>query len=180
MRHTAILLTAIVVGCSSSSGNGSGGSSGGACSPVSPHACFDTCNPCTHTGITTAQVAGVVNAPVVEQDTSKNGGRNCAFQQNDSIGAPLVQVAFDSDIDDATFKGICNGTPVAGETITPVTGVGDAACSVTVTATSETELVFEKGCWAYQVSVQGPAAQFPQSTIEADEKTLALDILPSL
>ncbi len=26
-----------------------------------------------------------------------------------STGAPLVQVAFDSDIDEATFKSICNG-----------------------------------------------------------------------
>jgi hypothetical protein len=177
----------LVTGCSSGSGAGngggssSGGGSTGACSPVSPNACFGSCNPCTHTGLTEAQVQAVVGAPVVEEDTSQNGGRNCAFSQNDQYGFPIVLVGFDSDIDDATFKSVCNGTPLAGETITPVTGVGDLACSIKVGSGSPPILHFEKGCWGYMVEVQGSMTHpYTDATIEADEKTLALEILPKL
>jgi hypothetical protein len=96
----------------------------------------------------------------------------------------MLQVLVYTNINDVGFQGTCHPSGMtAGITVTPESGVGDAACSVQAQGVAP-DLTFEKGCWAYEISIQGLAGQAPAgqsaATVLAQEKALALDALPNL
>jgi hypothetical protein len=187
-RNAWVILVAAVIGCSSSSGSsgtaagggggGTGGAGGGCPAGASPNACFGTCNPCTR--LTDAQVNAAVGVTVSPGSQYPDGGggdsHSCTWIQY----TPLVQVLLDSNVNADTFSKICGAPSGGGLTVTPVAGVGDSACYTQIQGLGGPILNFERGCWGYSLSISGPSAQFPDATMEADEKTLALDALPNL
>ena len=91
------------------------------------------------------------------------------------------QVDFDSNMDAQTFTDLC--TPASGDAsaaviVTPVSGVGDGACFNSLPGLSGPILIFLKGCWSYSVAVTDSTST--DATIEAQEKTIALDAIPNL
>jgi hypothetical protein len=158
-------------------GGGSGDAAPGSesCTP-SPNACADGCNPCTR--LSDAQVAMVVGQSVKGQWN----GDVCEWDFADAQGDLSFAVALHVNTDYRTFEDECHpgGAPVAGITVTPVTGVGDDACTITTTIGSlgSFDLSFLKGCDAYAVSIVGPVGKSPpfsDAMVQAFEKTLALD-----
>jgi hypothetical protein len=91
---------------------------------------------------------------------------------------PNDQVQFTANIH-ATDTG-CDetGGADAAVVVTPVSGVGDVACYQQIVGLGTPLLSFSKGCWAYQTAVSGDGVS--DATAEADEKALALALLPSL
>jgi hypothetical protein len=181
-----LVTTLLAAACSGASGgaDGGGGGSSGSCSPISPHACSGECDSC---GILTrAQVSAAVGASVAAGDNSGDP-HSCDFIMSDSNGLPVIQVLVGSNVNAQTFDAICHAPsdPASGLKIVPVTGVGDDACYEVPTSMAgdlidPIILNFEKGCWAYSVTVTGPSKEFSEATIEADEKKLALDAVPNL
>jgi hypothetical protein len=178
-----MLLTA----CSNDTSKGGGHDGGasttaGACgTPVSSNACPDGCNPCTR--LSDAQVAAVVGKPAVKGTWDSDA---CLWDFGDPLSTGSFEVGFHINTDYATFEDLCHpGGSVTGITVTPVTGVGDDACYLATPAGSlgAFELNFLKGCWAYSMTIAGPAGQsspFSDTTLQADEKALALDAVPNL
>ena len=167
-------------GCSSSGGgntgtggSGGGGGAGGACVD-SPAACHDTCDPCTK--LTAAQVSTAVGLTVLQGNSYD--AHACAWEQDNSNGLPTFPVQFTANIH-ATDTG-CNqvGGAEAGVVVTPVSGVGDVACYQQIVGLGTPLLSFSKGCWAYTIAVSGNGVT--DGTAEADEKALALTVLPNL
>ncbi len=175
----ATLLAASASGCGSGSGPGPG-TSGGACTTFSPNACTDGCNPCSR--LSDAQVAAVIGTSTVGQWDSDA----CLWEYDDAQGYPLFEVSFLINSNYATFEDFCHPADPVGDpyTVTPVSGVGDDACYLTTSIGAlGSEIDFLKGCWAYSVSINGPAGQSPpfsDATVQIDEKTLALDAVPNL
>ncbi len=179
------MVMAAAAGCSSSGGGspgtgGSGGSggagaggSGGACTD-SPNACHDTCDPCTR--LTAAQVSTATGVTVVQGNSYD--GHACAWEMDNSSGLPTFQVQFTANIH-ATETG-CDavGGADAGVIVTPVGGIGDLACTQQIVGLGTPLLAFSKGCWAYEMAVSGDGVS--DATAVADEKALALAVLPSL
>jgi hypothetical protein len=92
-------------------------------------------------------------------------------------------VSVDVNINVETFEGICHpkGTvPDGGISVTAAPGVGDDACFVQIEGLGSPDLTFLKGCWAYTISIFSTTNPPPDATVEAAEKTLALDALPNL
>lgn len=102
----------------------------------------------------------------------------CAWEMDNSFGLPTFQVQFTANIH-ATETG-CDetGGADAGVVVTPVSGVGDAACYQQIVGLGTPLLSFSKGCWAYEIAVSGNGVS--DATAEADEKALALVVLPNL
>ena len=185
-----IVLLAAVAGCSSSgsAGGGSGGaggtsatSSGSCTSAAASKGCFGSCDACTV--LTQAQVTAAVGVSV---DAGDNAGddHSCDWAHNDSSGIPDTQVSVDVNINTETFEKICHPTGAladAGISVTAAPGVGDDACFVQIQGLGSPDLTFLEGCWAYTISILATTSPPPaDATIEADEKTLALDALPNL
>jgi hypothetical protein len=174
---------AAAAGCSSSGGGSAGtggsgggagtGGTGGACTD-SPGACHDTCDPCTK--LTAAQVSTAVGVTVMQGNSYDSHA--CAWEMDNSSGLPTFQVQFTANIH-ATETG-CDtaGSADAGIIVTPVSGVGDMACYQQLVGLGTPLLAFSKGCWAYEMAVSGDGVS--DATAEADEKALALAVLPSL
>ncbi len=148
---------------------------------MSPKDCEDGCNPCSR--LSDAQVAGVVGRPAVQGQWD---GDACIWDFGDGQDGSF-EVIFHINTDYATYQDECHpsGAPVNGITITPVSGVGDDACTITtpVGSLGTFETRFLKGCSAYGVSITGPAGKpppFDDATAKAYEKALALDAVPNL
>jgi hypothetical protein len=156
-----------------SAGGGSAGGGSGACVD-SPNACHDTCDPCSK--LTAAQVSTAVGLTVVQGKSYD--GHACEWEQDDSSGLPTFQVEFTANIH-ATDTG-CDevSNPDAGLIVTPVSSVGDLACYDQIVGLGPPLISFSKGCWAYTIAVSG--GDITDSAAEADEKALALAVLPSL
>jgi hypothetical protein len=180
---------AAAAGCSSSGGGspGTGGSgggggagatggaggSGGACTD-SPNACHDTCDPCTK--LTAAQVSTATGVTVVQGNSYD--AHACAWEMDNSSGLPTFQVQFTANIH-STETGCSEASNAdAGVIVTPVSGVGDMACYQQIVGLGTPLLAFSKGCWAYEMAVSGDGVS--DATAEADEKALALAVLPNL
>jgi len=190
MRGLIIAALAVAVGCSSSGGSaggtgGSGGAgvtgtggSGGACT-ASPNACHDACNPCTK--LTQAEVTAAVGLMVGPGDNS-NDSHACHFEHDDTGGSPTLQVDFTANMDAQTFADICHNEVAAatdaGFIITPISGVGDDACTTALPGLSQPILMFLKGCWSYSVAVTSYGVS--DTTIVSQEKAIALDAIPNL
>jgi hypothetical protein len=182
-RRVIVLALAALAACSSSGGAGTadGGASASACTTaVANKGCFGTCDSCTL--LTQAQASAGVD---VALNAGDNGGdpHSCDWEHLDTSGIPDVQVIVQSNINARTFEDICHPRGVvvdAGITVTAVSGVGDDACYVQLQGLGGPDLNFLKGCWAYTISIAGPAGQFDDATIEADEKRLATIMLPAL
>ena len=169
----------VVVACSSSGAKGSSGTGGGsgACT-ASPGACHDTCDPCTR--LTQSQVSAAVGIMVGPGDNSSDS-HQCHFEHDDSGGLPDLQVDFDSNMDAQTFADVCKPVSAdagSGIVVTPVSGVGDAACYTSGTGMSGPILNFLRGCWSYSVAVTDGTST--DATIECQEKAIALAALPNL
>jgi hypothetical protein len=171
----------LLVACSSGNGTDAGvGTTGGQCATaVSANACIDGCNPCTR--LTDTQVAAVVG----QSATGTWNGDTCEWVYNDAQGNLSFEVSFGVNDDYATFEDFCH--PPAGDdpyTVTPVSGVGDDACYLTTSAGAlGSELTFLKGCWAYDLTINGPVGTpppFSDAMVQTDEKALALDAVPTL
>jgi hypothetical protein len=178
----ATLLVACSGGGGGTGGTGGTGASGAACgTAMSANACIDGCNPCTR--LSDAQVTAVVG----QAATGKWNGDVCEWDFFDAQGNVSFGVSLGVNDDYGTFEGFCHPTVADGGlfTVTPVSGVGDDACYLTTSAGAlgSFQLVFIKGCWAYDVSVVGPAGSSPpfsDATVQADEKALARDAVPNL
>jgi hypothetical protein len=180
-RWVVLAAVAVAAGCSSGGGSGATGGSGGtgaggtggACVD-SPNACHDTCDPCTK--LTAAQVSTAVSVTVM-QGTSYDA-HACAWETDNASGLPTFQVQFTANIH-ATDTG-CDetGGADAGVVVTPASGIGDVACYQQIVGLGTPLLSFSKGCWAYQMAVSGDSVS--DTTAEADEKALALAVLPNL
>lgn len=204
-------LAALAIGCGDSGGNGasSGGSDsgssrdggsadkggdkggntggsgkasgGGSCgTAVSSNACPDGCNPCSR--LSDAQVAKVVGQPAVKGQWDSDA---CLWDFNDDKGDPSFEVGFHINTDYATFEDICHPGSMLGFKVTPVSGVGDEACYLETQFGSlgSFELNFLKGCWAYSISVAGPAGKAPpfsDASARDYEKALAIDAVAKL
>jgi hypothetical protein len=157
-------------GCSSSSGEPSTGD-GGACTASSaPSAgCDGTCDPCSL--LTAAQVSAAVGHQV-GPGSNTGDAHVCLWHYQSSVNGILVQLT--TNIDDATFQSLCSESG-NGIVNTPVTGVGDHACSNNADGLSAT-LNFEKNCWGYSVVItESGNLNFPYSTAVAEEKTLGIE-----
>ncbi|HXJ23205.1 MAG TPA: hypothetical protein VMT03_23515 [Polyangia bacterium] len=187
MRDLLIAVIAVAVGCSISGGTAGGtggaggagtGGSGGACT-ASPNACHDACNPCTK--IAQSQVTAAVGVSVGVGDNS-NDSHACHFEHDDGSGLPTLQVDFTANMDAQTFADICHNevsaATDAGFIITPISGVGDDACTTALPGLSQPILMFLKGCWSYSVAVTSYGISDP--TIVSQEETIALAATPSL
>lgn len=184
---TLATATVLFAACSGGGGGGNGPGSdggtilGGACAtPLSSKACVDGCNPCTR--LSDAQVAAVMGGSSVGQWD----GDACLWEYDDAQGNLSYEVSLIVNNDYATYQDLCHPAVTAGDpyTVTPVSGVGDDACYLTTSIGAlGSELDFLKGCWAYQVSVNGPAGHSPpfsDAVVQADEKSLALAAAPNL
>lgn len=177
--HRRVILTAAVA-LAACSGGGAGTADGGAGSctaAIANKGCFGTCDSCTL--LTNDQANAGVD---VALNAGDNGGdpHSCDWEHLDATGVPDVQLIVETNINATTFQGICHpaGAPDAeGLTITPVSDVGDDACFVQGQGLGGPDLTFRKGCWAYSLSIGGSPSQFPDATIEADEKRLATNII---
>jgi hypothetical protein len=90
-----------------------------------------------------------------------------------------LTVYLSTNIDPPSFERTCGGTPGPGRTLVPASGVGDTACYTLIADGLGTDLTFQKNCWAYELSISATGtltSMFTQDTIEADEKTLALQV----
>ncbi len=168
---------ALIAACSSSSGGSGDGGSGGTCT-ASPHACFDTCNPCSI--LTQSEVAAIVNVAVAAGDNSTDP-HMCQYIYSDSSGLPALQVLIYTNINSQTFSQVCHPPSSsfdAGIVLTPVSGVGDDACYLSGGGNVWPDLNFEKGCWAYEIAVFGN--MLSGATEQGYEKSIALAMLPKL
>jgi hypothetical protein len=179
-----VAMAALLSACSSGGGkpgNGSDSGSGGLCpTAVSPNACVDGCNPCTH--LSDAQVAAVVG----QSTTGFWNGDVCEWDYYDGQGNISFGVTFGVNYDYATFEDFCHPADPANDpyTVTPVSGVGDDACYMFTSAGAlGSDLQFLKGCWSYDMVIVGPVGHSPpfsDATVQAYEKMLALDVVPTL
>jgi hypothetical protein len=172
---------ALVVACSGSSGSGNSGGGGGGGGAGGGGSGAQGA-PCTL--LTQAQVAAALGVQVNAGVPSDNAPFHYCMWVNVNQGPGntsgiygFTLVAVDGAVD---FAAQCNGPPGPNETIVPVSGVGDAACYDELTNVG-VDLRFEKGTSSYTSEVN-PAGTFtgPPSTIEPQEKTLALEALANL
>jgi len=111
---------------------------------------------------------------------------NCDWSHDDTSGIPDLQVIVGANVNAMGFHDICHpkALPDAGLTVTAVSGVGDEACLVQLQGLGGPVLNFIEGCWAYSIAIEGLATTgttgLSDTTIEADEKALALAALPNL
>jgi hypothetical protein len=172
-----IAAATLLVACSGGNDQGAG-TTGGVCMPAPlGNACIDGCNPCTR--LADQQVAAVIGQSATGQ---ANDGA-CKWDYDDAQGNLSFEVSFWVGYDDEMFQNFCHLPPAENIfAVTPVSGVGDDACYLSTPAVGS-GLNFLKGCWAYQINIEGPtgqAAPFPDAMVQADEKALALDALPNL
>jgi hypothetical protein len=177
-------MAALLAACSSGGGgksDGGTGTTGDVCgTAVSPNACTDGCNPCSR--LSDSQVAAVFGQSVAGQWD----GNACEWAYYDAQDNLSFAVDFHVNDDYSMFQGYCHSSYGDADiyTVTPVTGVGDDACYLTTgIGMIGSELTFLKGCWAYEININGPAGQAPpfsDATVQADEKVLALAALPNL
>jgi hypothetical protein len=143
--------------------------------------CNDTSCPCTL--LTQDQVSAALGVTVGAPDngTGKGGDpHSCVWTyQAAAPSTDKVTVYLTTNIDPPSFESTCDNKATNGLTITPVSGVGDVACYTIVADMLGTNLTFQKNCWAYTVSIAATGtltSMFTNDTIEADEKTLAMEI----
>jgi len=169
LEYSLIGLTLCVAACSSSSpANGGTGGGGG-----------EAGNACVL--LTQDQVSQDVGVSVGGGDST--GDPHLCLWSWDDPNDPLsiVNVIIMNNISLSTFDEGVNGSG-GGLTFTPVSGVGDGAHYVDAGVLG-TSLDFKKGnlVFSTSVSAMGSAqSQYSMTTIQADEKTLALDVLSSL
>jgi hypothetical protein len=184
-RVFAIVLLAVLAGCSSSStsNNGGSGGGGGSCT-VSPNQCLgpgnDTCNPCSK--ITDAQASTAVGGLTLTPGTQN--WNSCGWNENDANGNLLLAVAFTVGDDPRVIFGpdsVCSPPAGSGFNTLPLSGVGDEACYAQEPLYGWT-LQFLKGCAAYDVTIApGPGKPaIPDAQQQAEEKALALDAIANL
>jgi hypothetical protein len=175
-------------GTSASAGKESadgGAEAGGPCSSpsdVSPHACLQSksCNPCTR--ISDAQATAAVGG--LSLTSGQPSGGACEWDHDGASNIPTVIVQFDAAQDYATFESECHPSvaPPSGITVMPVSGVGDDACFVQIPAPPGWSLEFLEGCASYTVTILnvGQPAMLTDAQIQAYDRALALDAIPSL
>ena len=130
--------------------------------------------------LTQAEVSAALGVSVGTGGPAQGESRGCGWQYPPS-GVPTEQAMVTIDVG-TPFPHLCGApsNPAAGITVIQVSGVGDGACYVTMAGLSAgTNLTFEKGGQAYSVSVILPYGT-PDATVEAANKTLALDAVPRL
>ncbi len=176
-----VAAAALLLACSSSGGGKPDGGTGAGCfATADPNACPDGCNPCTH--LSDAQVAAVVG----QSTTGVWNSDVCEWDYFDGQGNLSFSVVFGINYDYATFEDLCHPADTTNDpyTVTPVSGVGDDACYLYTTAGAlGSTLQFLKGCWSYDMSIVGPVGHSPpfsDATVQAYEKTLVLDTVPTL
>jgi hypothetical protein len=169
---TAICTALIVLSAScSGSGEGSDGMPPSMSCTPSPNACVNACNPCTR--LSDAQIAAVVGQSAVGQQVSDF----CEWDFTDSKGDTTFTVALGVNLGHTWFENECHPGNQPEFTYAPVKGVGDDACINPV------ELLFLKGCDAYDVSIRGTLGgppPFSDAMVQSFEKALALDAVPNL
>ncbi len=175
MDRRLIFVTLTTLAACSGGGTTSDVATAASCTTaVANKGCFGTCDSCTL--LTQDQASAGVD---VALNAGDNGGdpHSCDWEHLDTSGIPDVQVIVESNINAQTFERICHpanhGSNDAGITVTPLGGVGDDACYVQTQGLGGPDLTVLKGCWAYTISIGGPTAQFPDTTIEMDEARLA-------
>ncbi len=176
MRLALVLTTFSIAACSNKEPSKQVTATKAGDCTASPNACTGSCNPCTR--LADAQVTSIMGVPVSPgtQYTKDGGGdaHTCSWIQYNERGLPLVQVVLTANMTSAD----CNEKSGAGITITPVAGIGDEACYSQMQGLGPALLSFRKGCAAYSFAVSAP--KLDEATIEADEKKLALAVLPNL
>jgi hypothetical protein len=197
-RAPVLGVVVILVGCSASSsttGTSPGGSAGvsGSAAPAasagavgspsgsaaaSSAAGASVSDPCSL--LTQAEVSAALGVSVGTGGPAQGESHGCGWQYPPS-GVPTEQAMITIDVG-TPFAHLC-GAPsnaAAGITVVQVSGVGDGACYVTMAGLSAgTNLTFEKGGQSYSVSVILPYGT-PDATVEAANKTLALDAVARL
>jgi hypothetical protein len=161
---------------------------GGTSGPVSTctvadegNGCHDTSCPCTL--LTQDQVSAAVGVMVGAPDngTGKGGDpNNCVWTYQGSASTDKVTVYLTTNVDPPSFEATCGGKPSNGVKTTAVSGVGDTACYTVIAEGIGTDLNFQKNCWAYSISIAATGtltSMFTNGTIEADEKTLAQEVV---
>jgi hypothetical protein len=128
--------------------------------------------------LTQAEVSAALGVSVGAGDSASDSH---AFDWTYTPPNGLVPTAQASIVIDfgTPFSSLCGAPSNAalGITIVQVGGVGDGACYDEIQGLGTT-MIFEKGGQAFSVSASLGAA--PNTTVEADEKTLSLDAVARL
>ena len=174
-------------------GSSAGGDSGpagdsGASGPVSTctvstegDGCHDTSCPCTL--LTADQINAALGVMVGAPDDGTGMGgdpHTCIWTYKAAApSTDKVTVYLTTNVDPPAFESACGLKASMGVVITPTSGVGDTACYTVIAEGLGTDLNFQKNCWGYDISISATGAlksMFTNDTIEADEKTLALEV----
>jgi hypothetical protein len=184
MRRTILalaLVSGLVAACGSSAATGAptaattqaaataAGATSAAATPATTAGAPVTLDACKL--ITTDEAAAVLGEPVDPGTVPTPGATSCLFSSHPATGVDMNSI-------EISLIRVSEFTPdkksIPGLTFTPVSGIGDGAYFVSMGA-GHTVLNVRKGQVAFTTSVL--LAKASDATIEAGEKTLALEIL---
>jgi hypothetical protein len=175
---TLILGSALLFACSSSSsGNGGSGGDGG----VSCTGMMWPSDPCSV--ISQAQLGTILG---IQLDAGQGSPPTCDWSHhaspNDLVDGVEVSIGYTGispRVSGGTFQNDCRSDDAG--LVENVSGVGDDACYNN--APPVTSFSVLKGCLTFLIGVRATgtySAMFPEATIKADEKAIALAVLPNI